>query len=102
MRKKRRDPIAPEPIVATILAAAVAGVLFLVKPSSLIIIFAFVVLIGIFTYTVMLLLTKNKVDRILVPVAVVLFLASNIVGGFNLINTVLLLSFIIGVKLLFK
>lgn len=102
MRKKRSDPIAPEPIVATILAGAVAGVLFLVKPSSLTIVFAFVVLIGIFIYTVMLLLTKNKVDRILVPVAIVLFLSSNIIGGFNVINTILLLSFIIGVKLLFR
>lgn len=102
MRKKRRDPIAPEPIIATVLAAAVAGMLFLVKPSSLIIVFGFIALIGIFIYTVMLLLTKNKVDRILVPIAVVLFFTSNVIGGFNLINTILLLSFIIGVKLLFR
>lgn len=82
--------------------AALAGclyLLFFVEPTSLYIVVLFIMLATVLSY----LLSSQfltKLYQILIPVFVLIFLTMNYVAGFQIINTIFLVSIIIGVYIL--
>lgn len=102
MSKRRRQAISLKPIVTLLLLGATFGILFYIPPSNIFIILGYVILIAACAFIVSAHFTKNKSTHILASLFIAAFLLSNLIAGFNLLNTLLLLSFIIGVRLLFR
>ena len=100
--RRRRHPINLKPYITTLLLAASAGVLLYIPPMNIFIVAGYIVLLSVCVWVISQLFAKNKATHILAPLFVALFLLSNFIAGFNLLNTLLLLSFIIGVRLLFR
>ncbi len=102
MARRRHDPISLKIPTTMVFVGSAAAVLFYIPPSSIFIVVGYIVLLGICAYMIASLLTKNKLSQILAVFGISAFLVSNLIAGFNLLNTLLLLSFIIGVRLLFR
>lgn len=84
------------------LLASIVTMVVMVPPENT---FTVVLLIGLISFTafyITALLTTNRNTRVLVGLFFVAFLGMNAATGLSLLNTVLLVSFIIGLKLLLK
>ena len=100
MRDKRSSLNGP------IIATAVLGVILTIYivyivPSTVAVIGGFVVLSTLFVYMTASLFAPKK-ESILMALFTFLFLISSYVAGFSLINTIILASFIIGIRLLIR
>lgn len=87
---------------ALLLLSSIGIMVLYVPPDHIGIIALLIVLISFTSFYVTALLTNNKYTRILVACFIGVFLAMNAAIGFNLLNTALLLSFIIGLKLVLR
>lgn len=84
-----------------IIVAVLAGIIVKIPPSNEIVVFAMIGLTTLLTYLISLLFLSKKY-LILTVVYVFLFLTINYLVGFQLVNTLLLLSGIIGVIILLR
>lgn len=85
-----------------LLTGLIAYVVIFVPPENIYIKIAFIFLLSSYFYYITSFLISSKKDLILIFIFVTGFLLSNLFAGFNLINILLLTSFIIGLRLLLK
>lgn len=87
---------------AILLLGSIATMIILVPPDHAGLIALMVGLISFTSFYITALFTENRNTRVLVAIFFAVFFGINSVLGLNLLNTTLLLSFIIGLKLLLK
>ncbi len=85
----------------TILFVALAGIILFVPPTHSIIVAMAITILSILTYILALFLFEKRF-ALLSAMFTASFLAMNYIAGFNLINIILLVSFIIGVAILIR
>ncbi len=83
-----------------ILAILVILAIFFISPLNIFYISGMILLMGAFTFTLMRALTKRRKYAVLSSIYIVGLLSMSYVLGFNLLNTALLSSFIIGLGFL--
>lgn len=90
-----------KPYMLLVLLLILAAMVWFVPPQHISIVAVF---IGIATFFIFLLsgFTRSRRIRFIAPLFTFLFLSLNYFVGFELMNTILLISFIIAVSLLFK
>lgn len=87
---------------ALLLISSIGVMILYVPPDNVAIISLLITLISFTSFYVTALVTNNRHTRILVAGFVGMQLFMNAAIGFNLLNTALLLSFIIGLKLVLR
>lgn len=89
--------------IATTFILSILFILLLlfVAPSNIYIISGFIFLIICLIYLLSSIFLSSK-DSILISIFILGLLLSNLLSGFNILNIILLTSFIIGLKLLIK
>lgn len=83
------------------LLGAILFIIFLVPPTNRVIIFLTMILIGIFTYIISTFFIRKRYALVL-STALIVFLTINSIAGFHVLNTLLLVSVIIGIILLIR
>ena len=91
-------------VAGIILSTAAIYIVFFTKPDSIYIVILLILIVTFLVYTVLTVFSKfvNTSIRYLVTLFIGMFLLINYLAGFQLINTILLISFIIGLSLLTK
>ncbi len=91
-------------VAGIILSAAAIYIVFFTKPDSVYIVILLILIVTFLAYTVLTVFSKfvSATSRYLVTLFIGMFLLINYLAGFQLINTILLISFIIGLSLLTK
>ncbi|MBI1863075.1 hypothetical protein HYS00_03075 [Candidatus Microgenomates bacterium] len=87
---------------AALLLTSIVILIVLIPPTTIWLVALLIFLISLTSFYITALITPNKNTRILVALFSAAFLGMNAAIGFNVINTALLVSFIIGLKLLLK
>ena len=100
-RISRKSPISLRTISLFLLIGAVIAYVWFVPPLSLFTILPFIVLISSTVFLIAGIVTTHKL-QILITVFCGVFLLMNAIIGFDLINTILLVSFIIAIGFLLK
>lgn len=94
------DKLKPYFAIFLLLCSAIFLIIF-VPPKNPYLIITFIFLVSYLTYLILLLLFTRK-DSMFFCLFIFLFLFLSYVSGFNSITTVLLLSFVTGLRLLVK
>lgn len=100
-RISRKSPISIQALTIITLILLIGGYLVYIPPTSLFIVVPLILLICIVLFLITGLFAKKKF-QILVTLFCGVFLLMNTLIGFDLINTILLLSFIIAIGFLLK
>lgn len=87
---------------ALLLFGSIATMVLFVSPAHIGLIVLLIGLVSFTAFYIAALVTSNKKTRILVAVFFAAFLGINAAIGFNILNTALLVCFIIGLKLLLR
>lgn len=87
---------------ALMLVGSIITIVVLVPPESSWLVMLLIGLISFASFYVTAMFTENRNTRVLVGLLIAAFLGMNAAIGFSILNTALLLSFIIGLKLLLK
>lgn len=87
---------------ALLLISSIVIMILYVPPEHVGIIILLISLLSFTAFYITALITQNRNTRVLIGAFIALFLGMNAAIGFSLINTVLLVSFIIGLKFILK
>lgn len=84
-----------------VLLCATAAIVMYVRPTHVLIIAGFACMLSFLIYLICTYFLSRK-NSAVAAVFVLLFLVSTYLSGFNVLNTILLLCFIIGIKVLLR
>lgn len=100
-RLLRKIPIDFNLISIVLLSICIGSILFFIPPQHIVAIIILIISVTAWGYFVSCYFVQKKY-RYIIAFSIFLFLCINYIVGFDLINTVLLASFIIGLTLIIK
>ncbi|OGK18011.1 hypothetical protein A3G67_04480 [Candidatus Roizmanbacteria bacterium RIFCSPLOWO2_12_FULL_40_12] len=102
MTKRRKNPVSLKPFITALLVGGTISYIVFLPPSNIFFVLGLIILSTATTFQISTHFSKKLNNQILIPLFLLFFLSANLFAGFNVLNTILLISFIIGVRLLFR